>query len=110
MDTGADFQIWLEYTVQPRMAIIMPYVRSPAAGDFRYKIRVQQRSRGSVATISQGGVVHAPARDPVSLTRIAVNPPAGGDTCDVELNVTGPDGLTHTRNYPCGDGGGGAGI
>lgn len=110
MDTGADFQMWLEYMAQPQMAVIMPYVRSPAAGDVRYKVRVEQRSRrGSVATISQGGTVRATAQAPVSLTRIAVNAPTDNDTCRVELIVTGPDGLTHTKIYPC-QGKSGSGI
>lgn len=83
---GASIQVWLEAESRPQAQLIVPYVRSPAAGEARYRIVLSREAAGGRSLISQGGTVSLLPSEARALSRVSVNRQPH-DRCRVEIEL-----------------------
>jgi hypothetical protein len=86
MVADTDLQVWLDMHASAAQTVIVPYVRSARDAHIAYRMEVIQSKGGSMARISQNGVINATAAIDTPLTRIALSVPKEGE-CRVELTV-----------------------
>lgn len=102
MDVAATpIEIWLEWRVRPRAAVVVPYVRTQDRTQVDYVVVIKRRDAAESAQIEQTGDALLQPQLARSLGELGIRRERG-DTCTVFVRVA-PRGQSKPieRNFDC---------
>lgn len=99
MDTG-DIDLWLDWQMQSRPAIVVPYVKARVETDLEYRIVLNRTAGSGRSRISQGGKVRLTPEVAAPLSRIAIDREPE-DACSVEVSLSRSGEPPLVRVFEC---------
>lgn len=100
MTDGAGIDLWLDWQMQSRPAVVVPYARAKTETAVRYRILLKRKGASGVSQIAQGGnaVLRPDAASP--LTRMAVTR-SPQDECSVEVSLEAGGRPAASKVFDC---------
>src|SRR6266571_5101115 len=100
MTDAGGIDLWLDWQLQSRPAIVVPYAKSRAETLVEYRIVLHKQSSAGRSRISQGGKLRLIPEVAAPLSWIAVDRQPQ-DSCSVEVSLSRPGQPPFVRVFEC---------
>ncbi len=100
MTDAGGIDLWLDWQLQSRPAIVVPYAKSRAETFVEYRVVLEKQGGAGRSRISQGGKVLLKPNVATPLSRVAVDRQPQ-DACAIEISVNRPGEPPIVRSFEC---------